>query len=53
MEINIASVFVIVGMAVWIVVLNERIKYTLEERNHYKKVSEKLEQDINNLTQSK
>ena len=53
METNIFSVFVIVGMAIYIAIQNERIKYLKEERNHYKKVSEKLEQDINNLTQSK
>ena len=53
MEINIAFLFVIAGMAIWIAIQNERIKYLKDERNHYKKVSEKLEEDINNLTQSK
>lgn len=53
MEVNIVAVFVMVGMAIWIAVQNERLRYTLEERNHYKKVSEKLEEDINNLTQGK
>ena len=53
MEINIFSIFVIVGMAIWIAIKNERINYIKDERNHYKKVAEKLEQDINNLTQGK
>lgn len=49
MEINIGFLFVIVGMAIWIAVQNERLRYTLNERNHYKKVAEKLEEDINQL----
>ena len=53
METNIFSVFVIVGMAIWIAIQNERLKYIKDERNHYKKVAEKLEEDINNLTQGK
>ena len=38
MEINIFSVFVIVGMAIWIAVQNERIKRlnkTIEQSNEY------------------
>ena len=53
MEINIGFLFVIVGMAIWIAIKNQRIQYLKDERNHYKKVSEKLEEDINNLTQEK
>ena len=53
MEINIAFLFVIAGLALMIGFKNQRIQYLKEERNHYKKVAEKLEEDINNLTQSK
>jgi hypothetical protein len=53
MEINIAFLFVIAGLALMIGFKNSRIQYLKEERDHYKKVSEKLEEDINNLTQGK
>lgn len=44
MEINIAFLFVIAGMALMIGFKNSRIQYLKDERNHYKKVAEKLEQ---------
>lgn len=53
MELNIASLFIIAGMALMIGFKNSRIQYLKDERNHYKKVAEKLEEDINNLTQVK
>lgn len=53
MEINIAFLFIIAGMAIMIAIKNQRIQYLRDERNHYKKVAEKLEEDINNLTQGK
>ena len=53
MEINIAFLFVIAGMALMIGFKNSRIQYLKDERNHYKRIAEKLEQDINNLTQGK
>ena len=53
MELNIGFLFVIAGMALMIGFKNARIKYLKEERNHYKKVAEKLEQDVNNLIQNK
>ena len=53
MEMNIGFLFVIAGLALMIGFKNARIKYLKEERNHYKKVAEKLEQDINQLTKTK
>lgn len=53
MELNLASLFIIAGLALMIGFKNQRIQYLKDERNHYKKVAEKLEQDINNLTQRK
>lgn len=53
MEMNIASLFVIAGMAIYIGVQNGTIRYLKQERNHYKKVAEKLEQDINQLIQKR
>ncbi len=53
MELNLASLFIIAGMAIMIAIKNQRIQYLKDERNYYKKVAEKLEQDINNLTQTK
>lgn len=53
MELNIALLFVIAGMAIYIGLQNGTIRFLKEERNHYKKVADKLEEDINNLTQKK
>ena len=53
MELNIGFLFVIAGLALMIGFKNSRIQYLKEERDYYKKVAEKLEQDINNLTQGK
>ena len=53
MEMNIASLFIIAGMAIYIGVQNGTIRYLKQERNYYKKVAEKLEQDINQLTKNK
>ena len=67
MEINIFSVFVIVGMAIWIAVQNERIKKlnkTIEQSNEYYRrlhnqnvvltqEFEKAKGVINNLTHTK
>ena len=53
MELNLASLFIIAGMAIMIAIKNQRIQYLKDERNHYKRVAEKLEEDIKNLTQGK
>lgn len=56
MEINIAFLFVIAGLALMIGFKNSRIQYLKKERDFYKKKAEqgdKLEEDINNLTQEK
>ena len=50
---EVVLLFVIAGLALMIGFKNQRIQYLKDERNHYKKVSEKLEEDINNLTQEK
>ena len=67
MELNIFSVFVIVGMAIWIAIQNERIKKlnkTIEQSNEYytrlhnqnvilTQEFEKAKGVINNLKQEK
>ena len=67
MEINIFSIFVIVGMAIWIAIQNERIKKlnkTIEQGNEYyarlhdqnvilTQEFDKAKGVINNLTQGK
>lgn len=53
MELNIGFLFVIAGMALMIGFKNSRIQFLKQERNYYKKVAEKLEQDVNNLIQNK
>lgn len=53
MELNLVMLFIIASLALMIGFKNSRIQYLKDERNHYKRVAEKLEQDINNLTQGK
>lgn len=56
MELNIAFLFVIAGLALMIGFKNSRIQYLKEERDYYKKKAEqgkKLEEDFNNLNQPK
>lgn len=50
---EVVLLFVIAGLALMIGFKNSRIQYLKDERNHYKKVSDKLEEDINQLTKNK
>lgn len=53
MELNLVMLFIIAGLALMIGFKNSRIQYLKDERNHYKRIAEKLEEDIKNLTQGK
>lgn len=50
---EVVLLFVIAGLALMIGFKNSRIQYLKDELNHYKKVAEKLEEDINQLTKNK